>query len=743
MVLLSDRKYLKQILLEEFRNDSDVDDPGFEVYEYLKKADYLLSLDEYDLHFDGNTTNLVKSQDDILNLVDLPIRGTGQEVELETLIVPQGILYLSQIMSKMPLDVMIHKGKTGIGGTTLAAMDRRKWVICMSSRNLVKGKSDEHKNSIGVYAIGHGGAIDTDIMEYKGNTIFTTWASLPRVMMNVNPSEWSLLIDENHELITKGGYQGSDINKLIRAKDAFRHLTLMSATETKIKDYKGGFEGMDTLNIKCEEEDVLKIEMLKTNKLVPTLTELTTRVLEDDDRPNLHVFLNKLDSIIRVVTLLEAVLGKDLSDEISIVASSSKETNSDKISKIGKGFYEIEDERTVKRINFYTSTSFTGVDIYDDFGDIIMAVNGSIQYTRLDFNFDIPQIIGRIRNPRGGMRIQLLYTTCDSKKIVSKTEFIKGYKDLEQDAKATVIWYNSLSIKAKDNKTNISRIKGMEGVELVDGVALKDIAFFMNKRKSYHRDNFFYSKDITINDELTVTCGNDIFQFFVGEEVVVSDQIFETNELLHVKKGSSFKFLLTELLDEMDSDGWRSEWWKGNYPAYVEMRKKIANTYTSKNGLLFERYPFIKDTIELFSPDQIRELGLTLRAIRSATERIQEEHLFVKIKSKIKLEIGKKYEVIEIKKKLNKALSEFGINKSVASTYIKNVYPSIQKKQIRVDKRVLISDDEYYKIKRSNFNRKYTNRTDIGTIKDENGDVLEMYKIVKKEGRMDVYFLPL
>lgn len=389
MVLPSDRAYLKHLLLAEFRNDPAVVDPDFEVYEYLKKADYLLSLDESDLHCNGNTTTIVKSQEDILDLIDLPIRGTGQEVELETLIVPKGKKYLNQIMSKMPLDVMIHKGKTGIGGTTLAATDKRKWVICMSSRNLVKRKSDKHKNSIGVYAIGHGGAVDNDIMEYKGNTIFTTWASLPRVMANVDPAEWSLLIDENHELITKGGYQGSDINKLIRIKDAFRHVTLMSATKTMIKDYKSAFDGMDTLSIEFEEKKVLNIEMLKTNKLVSTLTELTKRVLEDGDRPNLHVFLNKLDSIIRVVTMLEVILGRDLSDEISIVASSSKETNSDKISKIGKGFYEIEDEMMVKRINFYTSTSFTGVDIYDDFGDIIMAVHGSIQYTRLDFNYDI------------------------------------------------------------------------------------------------------------------------------------------------------------------------------------------------------------------------------------------------------------------------------------------------------------------------------------------------------------------
>jgi hypothetical protein len=743
MVLLSDREYLKQLLLAEFRNDPDVVDPDFEVYDYLRKADYSLSLDEDDLHLYANITTQVKSDDDILNLVDLPIRGSGKQVELETLIVPKGEIYLSQIMSKIPLDVMIHKGKTGIGGTTLAVMDRRKWVICMGSRNLVKSKSEVHKNSIGVYAIGHGGATDSDIMKYKGNTIFTTWASLERVMLNVDPAEWSLLIDENHEFITKGGYQGSDINKLIRVKDAFRHVTLMSATETKIKDYKGGFDGMDILNIEWEEKEVFNIEMVKTYSLVSSLVELSKRVLDDVDKPNLHVFLNKLDSIIRVVSMLETILGRDLSDEISIVASSSKEMNSDKISRIGKGLYKIEDEKIVKRLNFYTSTSFTGIDVYDDFGDIIMAVHGSIQYTRLDFNFDIPQIIGRIRNPRDGMQIQLLYSTCDSNKAVSVKEFIKGYKDLEQDAMVTVNWYNSLSVKAKDNKKNISRVIGMEGVELVDGKALKDDAFFMNKRKSYNRDNFYYSKNGATNKELTITCGNDIFQFFTGEEVVISEQIFETNDLLHVKKGSSFRFLLTELLDEMDLDGWESDWWKEDNSAFYNVRTNRANLYSSKNTLLIERYPFIKDTIDLFSPDQIKELGLTLRAIRSATERKQEEHLFVKIKSKIALEIGKKYEVIEIKKKLNKALSELGVQKSVASTYIKKIYPSIQKKQIRMDQRVLIFDDEYYKIKRSNFNLNYNNRIDIGTTKDENGNVIEIFKIVKNGGRMDVYFLPL
>ncbi len=69
-----------------------------------------------------------------------------------------------------------------------------------------------------------------------------------------------------------------------------------------------------------------------------------------------------------------------------------------------------------------------------------------------------------------------------------------------------------------------------------------------------------------------------------------SGQIFEINDSLRVKKGSSFKSLLKDLLDDMDSDGWKSVWWKENNPANNKLREKRANSYASKNTLLLEKY---------------------------------------------------------------------------------------------------------------------------------------------------------
>ena len=54
---------------------------------------------------------------------------------------------------------------------------------------------------------------------------------------NIDLNQWSLLIDENHELIHKGDYMGININTVLSIKEKFRHVALMSATETAIKDY--------------------------------------------------------------------------------------------------------------------------------------------------------------------------------------------------------------------------------------------------------------------------------------------------------------------------------------------------------------------------------------------------------------------------------------------------------------------------------------------------------------------------
>ena len=481
MIALKDRKYLNKIHSEKYQLESGYDAKKADWYTSmdLQNGDYLLNMSEDQLYWDSSIP-YINSHQDVIDSFDLPIRGTGQGIELDPVIVPRGIKYIGDAMGKMPLDVMIYKGKTGVGGTTSAIQDRRKWVICIGRRIVVKDKSEKHENTLGVFAIGHGGATNDEISNYRGNTIFTTWSSLERVMENIDVEQWSLLLDEPQELIGDGGFRPKDINKALKLKNRFKHCTTISATETKKKDYLKSFDDLDILRIRWEEKRYHDIEVDETKNLITNLAQRSLSVLEDDDLPNLHIFINSVDSIIRIVTVLEKVLNKDLSDKISIVVA-EKASNVERIEGIGNGKYSIEDLKSVKRINFYTSTCFSGVDIEDNNGDIVIAADGRNAYTRLHLIYDIIQITGRIRNSRDDIRIHLVFIKGFSRNSVSYKEFCKSWNDSYRDAYETLNYYNKLSDSGKNLSKNKSLIVGSQGFHLVNGRATISKAFFMNK----------------------------------------------------------------------------------------------------------------------------------------------------------------------------------------------------------------------------------------------------------------------
>ena len=96
-----------------------------------------------------------------------------------------------------------------------------------------------------------------------------------------------------------------------------------------------------------------------------------------------------------------------------------------------------------------------------------------------------------------------------------------------------------------------------------------------------------------------------------------------------------------------------------------------------------------------------------------------------------------------MKSKLNKSLSELGVKRSVPATYIKKVYPEIQTKQIWVDKKVEISNEDYRKINRDNYKKPKAEQIKFETETDTSKDVVRIFKIAKNEGREKVYFLTI
>lgn len=730
------RDYLQKIIYKEYLEYFNSSQAKWRTSIDLQNYDHLLLMKEDQL-YTANTVDEINSYSEVFEIFDKSIRGTGKGIELEEVFIPKGNKYIGDMMSKMPLDVMIYKGKTGVGGTTLAIQDIRKWVICVGSRDLVKLKSKLHKNSLGVYAIGHGGASNNDILFYNGNTIFVTWSSLERLTETINVEEWSLLFDENQELVYEGSYRSKDINKALRLKDKFKHVTLISATEIKAFSYLGYFKGMDTLRFRWEVKKHIDITVEETSNLQNNIAQLAKTTLSDDDSPNLHIFVNSVEFIIKVVLIIEKVLDVDLSDKISIITANNSK-NKERLKNIGTGKYEIEELESIKRINFYTSTCFSGVDIIDDNGDIIMAVNGKVSWTRLSLKI-IEQITGRIRNPRKDMNIKLIFTRGDSRKIIPQDDYKKSFMDSFKDAKETVLWFNSLSEKGKVSPKNKNIIEERVELELVEGKAKVNRAYFMSKNSSYQKDNTLYIKIFTSDKQYVITQGDEIFTFNKEEDgLFISGEIFDANSTTIVKRGASFKTKMTDLLDDMDEKGWKKSWWTSDKDYYVKKRTKWCQGYINSNDSLFENRPFLKDAFLYFSPDDIREKGLKISNIKIAVGKQKGVSNLKQLRDVINIKVGVKYTSDEIKDVLGKAYDKIGLKKSNVATYIKEIIPNISYKNYPVDKEVEINHDEYWIIKRHNKDLPKMKQIHTKYVFDER----KYYKTEKGGGRAKLYLLP-
>lgn len=740
MLPLSERPYLKKNLLIEYENDPgiELDQAAWYLDSDLRNADFYLSLSEEELQRDYKMDYPYCTHKYIIDSFDRPIKGTGQGIELDPVIVPKEYKFLGDVMSKMPLDVMIYKGKSGIGGTTLAIEDSRKWIICVGSKDIVKTKSKKHKNTLGVYAMGHGGASNLGILSYTGNTIFTTWSSLNRVMENINIEKWSLLIDENQELIRDGSFRSGDINNIFRKVKDFKYVTLISATEIDKPYYLGYFKNIDILRFSWEKKKYYNIDVIETNYLIRNIAQLCKSSIEDPELPNKHIFFNSVEGIIKVVLILEKVFGKDLSDEISIITS-DKSTNIEKISKIGKGKYKLGELHDVKRINFYTSTSFSGVDIEDNNGDIIIAVNGKLKHTRLDLKKDILQIIGRIRNPRNGMKIYLLFTRGDKRKIIDVKDYGNSLSNQIKDAKNTVKWYNELTKPGKALPKNKVTTVDNPQLQLIDGEAKINAAYFLYQKSSYHKNNTLYTKHFTAIKEHRVTQGDEIFTFNNdGEGLRISQEIAEADTITKVKRGASFKSNIKDFLEEMDVNGWKQTLWDSEKPYHIKKRNKLVEGFKNSHDALFEKYTFLEDALLNFSPDQIREIGLNIKDIKTALGKKQGESNIKILRNNLNIEVGVKYSSEEISGMLKKEYNRIGIEKSDKATYIKKIFPYITFKNYNVDKEVEIAKDEYWRIKRLNQGKSKGEKISIRNDFDK----YKYYKIDKKGGKKKLYVLP-
>ena len=178
----------------------------------------------------------------------------------------------------------------------------------------------------------------------------------------------------------------------------------------------------------------------QTNKPDKYIVSECAKVLRDELPYNLHIFVNSVEFIAKVIDTLKLA-----PEAVKVVCSTSGESRQENQRKLGNAYPIGQPSDPAKKINFYTSTCFEGCDIFDPDGVTFIVSDGRKAHTLLDISTLFTQICGRIRDSRYKAQIVHVYSTTKYSKAVTLDEFVAATQRTLADAESYAAEINSLS----------------------------------------------------------------------------------------------------------------------------------------------------------------------------------------------------------------------------------------------------------------------------------------------------------
>ena len=321
--------------------------------------------------------------------------------------------YLSQVISELPSHCLIDKGITGCGGTTVELLAPRDSIILSPTKNLVLSK--ENEDYLGVT----GDVKNKQIISYinskrKYKKIIATYDSLPRLMEIIPDYEnYFLLIDEYHLLFNDYSFRGEAIMFVLNNFRKFNDWAFLTATPLKKEFILEELKDVDQIVYKWESATPVTITLKNTRYIIKELLQ----VIEDNQDKNIHIFLNSITTINRIAEKLE-------DDNYRVLCSENSKRRTRNTAKVTD---------PVKKINFYTSCSFEGCDIYDPDGLCVIISDTNISTTVLDISTKVRQICGRLRDSKYKDEVILILNTTTHRYAgKNKDEFLEAVAESER-----------------------------------------------------------------------------------------------------------------------------------------------------------------------------------------------------------------------------------------------------------------------------------------------------------------------
>lgn len=423
----------------------------------------------------------------------------------QTLVVPTGLHYMSEVLEDLPKGVFIDKQVCGVGGTTLAIKSNTNYVIAVHRKLLVENKHIQHPDIL-VKVLG-GVKVDDIISQVKSgkNKIITTYDGLKKVSEALSSlgvlNQFHLLVDEVQNVIREGGdFRDEVCNYLLDNSCNFASVSYLTATSTERKYLPEQIRDIPYLKIEWEDSVNIKVNQKHIKgDLTQAITAIALEHLDDSGRGEAYFFFNSVRGILPVIKNL-IKLRTVTEEDIKIICADS-EDNEKLLNSLG-GVWKPErpldqdkDGNLVvnnKTITFITKTCFEGVDYYSDNPVTYIvsdARNKEKHFVKTDIAIDIRQIAGRFRtaNPMSKQEVVLLWTGQYEGFGMSEQEY-EGYvlQEIEK-AKNTINLVNSGQIHstleqlAKTSKYYTER----DGVVCLNNLAYSNI---MSEYRTQYED---------------------------------------------------------------------------------------------------------------------------------------------------------------------------------------------------------------------------------------------------------------
>jgi hypothetical protein len=538
---------------------------------------------------------------------------------MEQILIPQNTKYLSEVLSDLPHNVIFDKGLVGCGGTTIAITNNEPYIIAVPFISLVENKASQHSH---IFPITGKTSIKSIIQYIKTASIpkiictYDSLCKLTQVIENeFNTANFRLLVDEYHLLFTSYSFRHEAVRCVLDNYTKFKSYCFMTATVLEDEFILKELQHVPKIEAKWSNVKEVTIASYKCDTdVINTVSHIITKHLNKELKGNAYFFVNSVQFIKDTII----ACGLDDSNTKAIWSKNNKIQMPIKLSKTTD---------SVKPINFFTSTCFEGVDLYDEEAVIYIISDKSKSTTLLDISTAFQQIACRVRNTKYWEKIYHIYSTTRYNVDVSYEQFKQDTIHEIDEANNIIKEFSTLSEKTR------SIIKEVEQP-------------YISKRES----GFIYDENLVKIDLYNFKITRCLYKLRVNLTKEYQKNNFTVQHGTSLIKRS---FKVSKVFKHV-----------------VEECEKGDKDYLK---WAYSKYDFLETAIIHLGFEKMKELRYSAKLIQRYC--IKYAHLTQENKIKFLVnntfEIGKYYDNVSIKTKLQEIYDSLEVNKTAKASDLK------------------------------------------------------------------------